>query len=160
MHAIALAAALAGLLLPAAMAAPVVDGTAQYEWTVTKFQFSRGQEEYDYSFSVSGPQDGTVPGFTASCSGPAQNGFQPCSILPVGGHSSVPTVLANVKIVQDPSNPDDNIPRVVVRETWSDKKGCSYQQTGHYDKSGFNQPVGSKKGSRFIIIPGHAKAVC
>jgi len=160
MHAITIAAALAGLVLPATMAAPVVDSTTQYEWTVTKWQFSRGESEYDYSFSVSGPQDGSVPGFSATCSGAAQSGFQACSILPVGTASSVPTVLAKVKIVQDPSDPNDNIPRVVVRETWEDNNGCDYTQTGHFDKSGFNQPVGSKKGSKFVIIPGHAKAVC
>ena len=160
MHAITVAAALASLLLPATMAAPVVDSTAQYEWNVTKWQFSRGQSEYDYSFSVTGPQDGTVPGFSATCSGAAQSGFQACSILPVGTASSVPTVLAKVKIVQDPNNPNDNIPRVVVRETWQDKNGCDYIQTGGTDKRGFNQPVGSKKGSKFVIIPEHAKAVC
>ena len=160
MHAIALTAALVGQLLTSAIAAPVADSTSQYEWTVTKFQFSRGQEEYDYSFSVSGPQDGTVPGFSATCSGAAQRGFQASSVVQIGTSSSVPTFLAKVKIVQDPSDPNDNIPRVVVRETWEDSEGCEYQLTGHFDKSGFNQPVGSKKGSKFVIIPAHAKAVC
>lgn len=65
-----------------------------------------------------------------------------------------------MKIVQDPKNPNDNIPRVVVRETWRGGEGCEYSLAGGYDKRGFNQPVGSDRGSKFAIVPGREKVAC
>ena len=68
MQYLTIAAALSALLAPA-LAAPVASASTSdgYVWSVSKFQFSRGQSEYDYSFTVSGPQDGKTPGFTATC---------------------------------------------------------------------------------------------
>ena len=124
MQYLTVAVALTGFLVPAfAAPSPASSATEDYHWSVSKWQFSRGSDAYDYSLTVTGDQDGKTPGFTATCSGEAGEGFEECSILPVGGHSAIPTILAKVKIVADPSDPNDNIPRVFVRETYTDKKG-------------------------------------
>ena len=149
-----IAVALFGLL-GSSMAAPTADAADDYSWSVTKWSFSRGQTAYDYSFSVSGPQDGKTPGFTATCSGTQKGGYKECSILPVGTASAVPTVYANVNIVTDPNDPNDTIPRVFVKETWT-RNGCSYTQVGHHDAT-LNS--GSRKGRKFPIFP-LASAVC
>ena len=121
MQYLTLAVALSGLLAPALAApAPASSATDDYSWSVTKWQFGRGSDAYDYSFTVSASRDGKNPGFTADCTGTQKGGFKECSVLPEGAHS-IPTISANVNIVTDPNNPDDTIPRVFVREVYTDK---------------------------------------
>lgn len=151
---------LASLLLASTTAAPVTQAISKYKWHITTFQFSRGQFQYDYNFTISAPTSDTSPGFQAQCSGAAQSGFQACEVLFTEPEEISTAILARVKIVQDPKNANDNIPRVVVQEKWRGGNGCEYQLTGGYDKRGFNQPVGSDKGLRFSIVPGHERVVC
>ncbi len=155
-----IAAALSALMAMTS-AAPVISGETEYQWSVSKWQYSRGEDSYDYSFSVTGPQDGKTPGFTATCSGAAMSGFNECTILPEAtGHAAIPTILAKVKNVVDPENPNDTVPRVFVRETYTNRNDCVFTQTGNYIKRGFNQPTGSGKGAKFAIVPASATAVC
>ena len=122
MQYLAIAVALSALLVPslAAPAQTASEATDDYQWSVTKWQFGRGQSAYDYSFNVAGAKNGKVPGFTASCSGTQVGGYTVCTLNSSDGKFT-PTISANVNIVQDPNNPNDNIPRVFVQETYTDQ---------------------------------------
>lgn len=154
MQLLTLALAASGLI-GSSLAQPL-EARSDYQWSVTQWSFSRGEDAYDYNFKVSGPQAGKTPGFVATCSGETQQGgYKQCSILPTGGHSAIPSVYAKVQIVTDPNDPNDSIPRVFVKETWT-KQGCEYTQIGHHDAT---ENSGSTSGRKFPIFP-KASAVC
>lgn len=134
---------------------PAATAPTPYTWSVTKWSFCRGATAYDYSITVTGATNGGTPAFTAKCSGTQKGSYKPCSVLSVNG-APVPNVDANVNIVVDPKNPNDSIPRVFVRTTYTDTQGCSYTSTGFYDAAG---NCGSSTGSRFKIAPKDT-AVC
>ena len=98
-------------------------------WQVRKWQFSRGQAAYEYSFSISGREQGgrlvKIPGFTATCSGQAGQQLAACTVS--SSTATAPEELygvsARVKIVVDPENENDSIPRVFVNEKWTTDGG-------------------------------------
>lgn len=142
-------------LLGSALAVPL-EARGGYHWSVTQWSFSRGEDSYDYSFMVSGPASKQAPGFVATCSGETQQGgYKQCSILPPGPQKNIPNIYAKVKVVTDPNDPNDSIPRVFVKETWN-RKGCEYTQIGQSDAT---ENSGSTSGSKFSIYP-KISAVC
>ncbi|KAK5165918.1 uncharacterized protein LTR77_008842 [Saxophila tyrrhenica] len=120
----------AATLLTHALANPLAAAAPAYKWSVTKWSFTRGQAAYDYSFTISGAAHGAIPAFKASCTGTQTGGFRDCTIL--SDNPVPPTVSANVNIVQDPENPNDNIPRVFVRVEFVDDEDCRYNDAGNH----------------------------
>lgn len=118
MQYLTLVLAIASLIVPGiAMPDPSFDldtRAPQYTWTVTKWNFCHGNNEYDYSFNVQGPKEGTTPGFKASCSGISQGGYRDCTVTQHQGKYT-PTVSANVNIV-------NGVPRVFVRLEYTDSQ--------------------------------------
>lgn len=92
-----------------------------YSWSFNTWRFSRGNYDYDYSFNIVGPANGNNPGLRARCSGTEKGLFKPCEVKAYGKYE--PTISANVNIVTDPSNPNDNVPNVIVRVQFTDDEG-------------------------------------
>ena len=119
MQYLTLALAIAGFIAPG-IATPnqgvdLDTRASQYSWSVTKWNFCRGNSEYDYTFNVQGPKQGTTPGFKASCSGITQGGYKGCKVTSHQGEY-IPTVSANVNIV-------GGTPRLFVRLEYTDSAG-------------------------------------
>lgn len=125
MHYLPIAVAFASFLTTI-LAAPTPEANLvarAYGWPVKKWQFSRGSDAYDYSFTVSGKKSELAPAFTATCTGQAQKPFAACTLSAEPTDGSTFAVSAKVKIVTDPENPNDSIPRVIVREKYVDEFG-------------------------------------
>ena len=155
MHYFTTALAFAGLLT-STLAAPTPAGNLEaraYSWQVTKWQFSLGNQAWDYSFTVTGAKRDLDPKFTAKCYGSAGEAYANCDVLESNGK---PRVQAKVRFVEDE---DGRFPRVFVREkTVADL--CSSTSIGQHTRLGVNQPIGSGKGSNFKITEFTGNAYC
>ena len=149
MHLIAIAITAATSISPS-LAIPGAAAAKAYTWSVTKWSFCHGQSVYDYSFTVKGAQNGGIPAFKATCSGTQQGGYKACT------SANGVSVSANVNIVTDPNDPNDNIPRVFVQMNYVYEEGCRYTSTGHYDAT---LNCGSTTGRKFLIMPKDV-AIC
>ena len=155
MQYLTIALAFAGLAASTPVPAEL-ETRATYQWSVTKWMYSRGQSAYDYSFTVQGPKSGNTPGFIALCDGVNVGGYAPCTIQAHQG-TYLPNVSANVNNVVDPTDPNDTIPKVLVKLSYTDDNDCTYTQIGNHDAS-LNS--GSGPASKFVIVPSKARAVC
>lgn len=146
MQFLVLALAAAGLV--AANPVPNVDtSSSTYQWSVTKFLFSRTETDYEYSMKIAGPTKGSTPGFTGTCSGTSGTGFTTCSLLPLGTES-IPTVRTKVNIV-------DGTPKLTVKMTYEDSNECDFTYKGSHSA----QVPSATTPIKFTIAPV-AHAVC
>jgi hypothetical protein len=144
----------AAAIFGSSLAVPLVEAE-DYQWSVTQWSFLRGQNAYDYSLKVKGAKNGETPKFTAFCEGTQKGGYKECVVSSING-AKVPQVYANVNIVTDPNDPNDNIPRVFVKTTFTNEEGCIFTSIGHHDAT---ISTGTGKGSKFPIFPKDT-AIC
>ena len=146
--------ALAGLITSSIAApTPEADSVLEaraggYTWSVSKWRFERGDNDYDYSFKVSGSNYQDNIGFAALCSGTNSGGAVDCTVLHHKG-PYVPSVSSDTKIV-------GGSPKVTVTESWTDDEGCVYTNKGSVVASANSGPG---PASKFTITPA-ISAVC
>ena len=98
MHFYTIALTAAGLIT-STLAGPIPAG---YQWSVTNWVAGCSDEYCTYSFSVSGPQNGNIPKFSARCAGVDAGGLADCKIL---SSSQEVEVSAKLRHQADPSDP-------------------------------------------------------
>ena len=90
---------------------------AAYAWNATQVDIGHAQTAYTYDFHVSGPQGGpspNTPSFKAVCSGTNKGGHKACEVNSFNGKFK-PKVSAEMRIVKDPKDANDNVPKLFVR---------------------------------------------
>lgn len=124
MHSLTLATTLTALLatsLALALPAPATTAftTPDYYWNVTHFSAGCTANQCTYNFHVCAPLDGQYPGFTASCSGDDQTGFEACEILSSEFTSGPPTVSARLRPQPRPAHAD-GVARIFLNLAYTD----------------------------------------
>ncbi|KAK3055553.1 hypothetical protein LTR09_003473 [Extremus antarcticus] len=110
-------------LLSSSLAAPSAEARADYSFSITKWTFYQGQDD----FYVKAKYAGGIPNFKAVCGGPQNGGLTKCTLLENGGLTvGQLKVSADVELVE-------TVLRVSVKANFRNDIYCKFQELGQYD---------------------------